>query len=287
MATRTNPTHLAERGVLLDPAGFAQHATLQRWISHEHAQFVEHYWSVSWDLPAGTKYVASLVPVSAVNLTNEWGGSIRHGAERPGSYVTGVVSRRRFDVTLFGWGHVVGVRYRPGAFSVITGIDASTLRDKTFRAEKYVDRMDPLEGVAPRNPHAGFMLDSFVGNQVARYVYDLDEASSLLSRLAVIDAAQADSVAELADQAALSERSLERLSNLYIGVGPKWLLMRRRVHRSLERLNASDYESLSGLAHDLGWFDYAHFSREFKRIVGQTPRAYVANLTQEPCQEMS
>lgn len=264
---------------MLDPAGFTQHATLQRWSSQEHAEFVEHYWSVSWDLPPRTKYVASLVPVSAVNLTNEWGGSIRRGAERPGCYVTGVVSRRRFDVTLFGQGHVVGVRYRPGAFSVVTSIDASALRDKTFRAEKYVDRMAPLEGVAPRNPNAGFMLDSFIGNQLASYVYDLDEARGLLSRLAVIDAAQATSVAELAEQVGLSERSLERVSNAYIGVGPKWLLMRRRVHRAVERLNASEYESLSDLAHDLGWFDDAHFSREFKRIVGQTPRVYVAALT--------
>lgn len=139
--------------------------------------------------------------------------------------------------------------------------------------------MAPLESVAPRNPNAGFMLDSFMGNQLASYVYDLDEARGLLSRLAVIDAAQATSVAELAEQVGLSERSLECMSNAYIGVGPKWLLMRRRVHRAVERLNASEYESLSDLAHGLGWFDYAHFSREFKRIVGQTPRVYVAALT--------
>lgn len=265
--------------MLLDPAGFAQHASLQRRSSAVHPEFVEHYWSVSWDLPEGTRYVASLVPVSAVNLTDEWGGSIRQGAERPGSYLTGVVSRRRFDVTLYGWGHVVGVRYRPGAFSVLTGIDASALRDRTFRAEKYFDRMDPLEGIAPRNPHAGERFDAFIAGQVAKYVYDLDEANRLLDRLAVIDAAVADSVAGLAEQVGLSERTLERMSNYYIGVGPKWLLMRRRVHQSVDRLNSADYQSLSDLAHDLGWFDYAHFSRDFKRIVGRTPRNYVASLT--------
>lgn len=252
---------------------------LQRWVPQEHTEFVEHYWAVSWDLPPGTKYVASLVPVSAVNLTDEGGGSIRRGAERPGCYVTGVVSRRRFDVTLFGRGHVVGVRYRPGAFSVVTGIDASTLRDRTFRAQRFLDRMEPLEGITPSDPGAGFQLDSFIDNQIARYVYDLDEARGLLSRLSAIDAAAADSVAELAERAALSERSIERMSNTYIGVGPKWLLMRRRVHQALSRLNSSQYQSLSGLAHDLGWFDYAHFSRDFKRIVGQTPRAYVSMLT--------
>ncbi|MFC6714487.1 helix-turn-helix domain-containing protein [Branchiibius cervicis] len=279
MVTRTKPTHLAERGVLLDPAGFARHATLQRWRSAMNPQFVEHFWSVSWDLPPGTRYVASLVPLSAINLTNEWGGSIRHGAERPGSYITGVVSRRRFDVTLYGWGHVVGIRYRPGAFSVITGIDARSLRDRTFRAEKFIGQVDPLEGIDPRQENAALRFDAFVSGQVDRYVYDLDEAESILERAAIVDAAEASSVAELADQVGLTERSLERLSNFYIGVGPKWLLMRRRVHQSLQRLNAAEYESLSGLAHDLGWFDYAHFSRDFKRIVGQTPRAYASALT--------
>lgn len=281
MATRTKPTRSSGHGVLLDPDGFAQHASLRRWSTEHHPELVEHYWSVGWDLPPGTGYVASLVPVSAVNLTDEWGGSIRRGAERPGSYVTGVVSRRRFDVTLHGRGHVVGVRYRPGAFSLLTGIDAATLRDKTFPAEKYAGRLDPLTGTVPDDPDVADVLDRFVAAQVARSVDDFDEARRLLRRLALLDAAEAASVADLADQLGCSERSLERMSNFYVGVGPKWLLMRRRVHRSLERLNAADYESLSDLAHDLGWFDYAHFSREFKRIVGRTPRHYVMELTRE------
>lgn len=279
MVTRTKPTPAAQHGVLLDPAGFAQHATLHRWPTAEHADVVEHYWSVSWELPPGTRYVASLLPVSAVNLTREWGGSIRDGAERPGSYLTGVVSRRRFDVTLHDRGHVVGVRYRPGAFSVVTGIDASTLRDRTFRAERYVDRFEPPPGADPADPTVAGLLDEFIAAQVARGVRDGQEAHLLLRQIAVVDAADAGSVAELAGQVGRSQRSLERLSNFYIGVGPKWLLMRRRVHRSLERLNARGYDSLSDLAHDLGWFDYAHFSRDFKRIVGQTPRSYAAGLT--------
>jgi AraC-like DNA-binding protein len=35
-------------------------------------------------------------------------------------------------------------------------------------------------------------------------------------------------------------------------------------------------EDLAGLAASLGWFDQAHFSREFRSVVGMTPSAYLA-----------
>ena len=33
---------------------------------------------------------------------------------------------------------------------------------------------------------------------------------------------------------------------------------------------------LAVLAADLGWFDHAHFCREFRRVVGSTPGDYLA-----------
>lgn len=275
MATRTNPTTAAQ-GVLLDPAGFARHATLHRWPSRRYPRFVENYWAVDWDLPGATRYLASLVPVSAVNLTHEWGGSLRDGVARPGVYLTGVVSKHRFDVTLSGRGHVVGIKFRPGAFAVLTGLDAGSLRDRTVLADPYVARLGRLRAVTPQDRDPVCALDDFLQDQeFFEGQAGRPETGDLLARLALIDAAEAESVGALARSVGVTERTLERLSNTYIGVGPKWLLMRRRVHRALEQLNASTPGDLSGLAHDLGWFDYAHFSRDFKAITGRTPRAHV------------
>ncbi|WP_209307452.1 helix-turn-helix domain-containing protein [Geodermatophilus sp. DF01-2] len=34
-------------------------------------------------------------------------------------------------------------------------------------------------------------------------------------------------------------------------------------------------DDLAGLAASLGWFDQAHFSRDFRAVVGTTPSAYL------------
>nr|WP_277626458.1 helix-turn-helix domain-containing protein [Arsenicicoccus piscis] len=94
-------------------------------------------------------------------------------------------------------------------------------------------------------------------------------------------------VDQFADIAHLSVRALQRLTRRYIGVSPKWLIMRARVHDALEALHAaaadpSSAEPLDDLAARLGWFDQSHFTRDFRSIVGQSPAAYRDQLGLPP-----
>ena len=41
-------------------------------------------------------------------------------------------------------------------------------------------------------------------------------------------------------------------------------------------IDAGAVDDLAGLAASLGWFDQAHFSRDFRAVVGVTPSAYHA-----------
>jgi AraC-like DNA-binding protein len=71
-------------------------------------------------------------------------------------------------------------------------------------------------------------------------------------------------------------RSLQRRFRHYVGVGPKWVIRRYRLHEAAERLKADSPPPLADLAASLGYADQAHFARDFKRVVGQTPRAFAA-----------
>jgi transcriptional regulator GlxA family with amidase domain len=81
-------------------------------------------------------------------------------------------------------------------------------------------------------------------------------------------------VAALASAMALAPRALQRLFRDYIGVGPKWVVRRFRLQEAAELLETTNATVASVAAH-LGYFDQAHFVRDFKAVVGATPSEYV------------
>jgi AraC-like DNA-binding protein len=81
-------------------------------------------------------------------------------------------------------------------------------------------------------------------------------------------------VDELAVQVGLSERALQRLFGDYVGVPPKWVIRRFRLHDAASRLANAEELDLTHLAQELGYADQAHFARDFKAIVGRSPSNY-------------
>ena len=81
-------------------------------------------------------------------------------------------------------------------------------------------------------------------------------------------------VDELATQLGMGERALQRLFGEYVGVSPKWVIRRFRLHDAASRLAKAEDVNLTYLAQELGYSDQAHFTRDFKAIVGRSPSDY-------------
>jgi AraC-like DNA-binding protein len=69
-------------------------------------------------------------------------------------------------------------------------------------------------------------------------------------------------------------RTLQRRFRHYVGVSPKWVIQRYRMHEVAEELKSPTPPALAELAARLGYFDQAHFARAFKATVGESPRAF-------------
>ena len=74
--------------------------------------------------------------------------------------------------------------------------------------------------------------------------------------------------------AELDVRALQRTFRKYVGVSPKWVIRRHRLHEALLLLTAPHPPTLAALAAGLGYADQAHFGRDFKRAVGQSPQSF-------------
>jgi AraC-like DNA-binding protein len=85
-------------------------------------------------------------------------------------------------------------------------------------------------------------------------------------------------VAELADACCLSARQIERRFVDVAGVPPKALARMVRFDAIRTRLMYSQDADLTALAHEFGYADQAHFSRDFRAFTGTTPRRFVQEM---------
>ncbi len=284
MAAWKNATTSAatERGVLR-PDETAATAGLRRdtAVHPALAPFVERYWSVRWDLTGRPPFRSEVLSHPSVNVSVESGDRPRFGFALPAVLVHGVVSRR-FTVDLVGIGRVTAVKFRPGGFRAFTGVlpacngvsalraelgvDAAVLRAAVLASEDDGDRVAALD--AALAPHAPEPEPAYL------------DLIALLDRM--VDDRSLVRVDQVADLAATSTRTLQRLFAAYVGLSPKAVLARYRLQDAAALIDAGEVDDLAALAADLGWFDQAHFSRDFRKVVGVTPSAYLLRARQAP-----
>ena len=276
--TKATATATASTAGLLRPEEFARNVDLVREpAGAPAARWVENRWSLRWRLPRGRWYDSEVLPHPTCSLTVELGSHPRAGMP-PGEVVavTGVCSRR-FDVEVRGWGRVVGLRFRPGGLAALTGLAASAWTDRSVPAVAVLPATlvralaDPdlaasgtewaetaergLAALAPAEPDPRYEL-------VLEVVADMLADHRLLS------------VAAAAERHGTSVRTLQRWFTQYVGVGPKWVLARYRLHDAVADLDAGWDGTLTDLAVRYGWYDQAHFTRDFTALVGMTPGQY-------------
>jgi AraC-like DNA-binding protein len=270
------PTTTTTAGILR-PEEFPHYATLARpAASPELDRWVDGYWSVEWDLPAGTSYLSQVIPHPALHLTVESGEGARHGFRMPAALLHGVVTSR-FQIRLSGTGSVFGVKFRPGGFGAFTGLDVGTSLGKVIPLQQFFGsaadalRDDVLRARPADRPALAdrFLLECRPGPD-PRYDRLLEVVADMLADRTLTR------VEDVTERHGIPLRSLQRLFRRYVGVGPKWALQRYRLHDALALIDAGTVDDLAELAASLGWYDQAHFTREFTALVGTTPARYAA-----------
>lgn len=257
------------RGILRQrppPGGCFHHARLAPVA--DLAAVVQHFWIVRWDLRGFPPETRETLPHPNVHLTLAPGESRLYGVQ------TG-----RFTRVLEGRGGVFGIKFRPGAFRPFLQRPVSSLRDCTMPLrELFHTAADGAEAaVAAASPDDAAMVVA-----AERFLLDnLPPADPEVNRVAdIVDGIAGDRsvtrVEHILERYDLHIRTLQRLFNDYVGVGPKWVISRYRLHEAVERLGQDHPVEWTEFALELGYFDQAHFIRDFKAVTGRTPADYLA-----------
>ncbi len=83
--------------------------------------------------------------------------------------------------------------------------------------------------------------------------------------------ADKQTVKQLTDDTGISQRHLARRFQQCMGLSPKEYLRVNRFIRSLQHLKQHPTRSLTEIAYESGYYDQAHFIRDYKAYAGHTP----------------
>ena len=75
-----------------------------------------------------------------------------------------------------------------------------------------------------------------------------------------------------------SPRTLQRHFRQSVGVPAKWVLARFRLQEAAVELERDPGVNLAELSARLGWHDQAHFTNDFRRMLGTTPARYARDI---------
>lgn len=255
------------RGLLHRDRSFEQFSLSRFAPIPELEPWVEHHWMVLYDLGGRPAYRQRNLSHPNQHLVVD-----TRGATGLFGAASGV-----FETVLSGTGRVFATKFRAGAFRPFLGRAVSVLTDTMLPVETVFDTSaEALTAtLAGLNDPTG-MAERL--EAVIRARLPAPDEKAVLARR-IVEHAEANlelvSAAALAEAFGMGLRALQRLFDEYVGVSPKWVIDRYRMLEAVETLNAGAPDSLTELAHRLGYFDQAAFNHAFERLTGAAPGAFL------------
>jgi AraC-like DNA-binding protein len=244
------------------------------------APFVDYYWIPRWDLRGQPPYEQRILPHPNVHLVFEACGAGIFG-----------VDRRLFTRSLSGLGLAFGVRFTAGCFRPFWQAPISQLTDRVVpaarlfgpRAEKTRQAImcagADLVGTGS-GPDSDARMIGYADALLCSVLPERDpvaeQAAALVAR--VTEDPGLRRVDQLSAVSGMTARTLQRLFADYVGVSPKWVMRRARLHEAAERADSGEPVDWALLASDLGYADQAHLTRDFTVTIGVSPARYTAPL---------
>ncbi|WP_327370460.1 helix-turn-helix domain-containing protein [Streptomyces sp. NBC_01217] len=269
----TRPSDQDTRGIIDPRAGF-EHFELTRHLpSPDLAWAVDRYWVVRWDMPDGESFEQRVIPHAAVHLVFE-----------DGAATIEAISPHEFVRRLERRGQVFGVKFRPAGFRPFLRSRVSAVAGQRFAASAVFgaaagDVARELAGADDVNGSAA-AVEALLR---ARDVQPLPATGPLNAVVALVVADRSlTRVDALAERLGMSTRKLQRLFADHVGLSPKWVINRCRIHEAAELAMRRASVDWAELAAELGYSDQSHLVRDFTATVGTSPEQYTRRAARTP-----
>lgn len=170
-----------------------------------------------------------------------------------------------------------GVRFLPG-FNPILGENVmDKLIDRKIPFEELVDDERMLNSIYTAESFRD-RIDAFMRYYMSIYqrIMPMDKSNLIVrhSLNMIFNRRGNITVEELADETGYSTRHINQCFRDETAMSPKQFIKIIRFQSALDRLHSNEKKPLSEIASSAGYYDQAHFIREFREYTGFTPNKY-------------
>lgn len=232
------------------------------------------HWIPVWDIPDGQVHTQTVLqyPICLIVVSHDYARfyGVTAGAS---------------TVDLSGSGWAFGTMLQPAAGRMLWQRPVSELTDRHVTIDdvpglagaEVTSTLRTIMAPDPSDPERHAEAIAYVEDLLAGHL-PIGETGVLIND--IVERVESDPgitrVDHLAEIFALSERQLQRITRDRLGLTPKWLIQRRRLHDATLRLKDGS-TSLADIAYELGYSDQAHFTRDFSHVTGMAPGWYLAD----------
>jgi AraC-like DNA-binding protein len=250
--------------------------------SPELQPFVKCFWSLE-DEAQPMPVKQRVIPDGCMEMLFHYGDLYRQYFEdgsfitQPRCFVFGQITSF-IEIEPTGKSGIISARFAPDGLSPFLNIMVSELEDKAVSiAELFGEKGKSLEEKvlnAPDNAERIQLIETFLLSLLAD-PKTIDTLTKACVDVIVRSQGQIGMV-ELADKMNMHRRNIERKFTSAIGMSPKQLSRVVRLQATLKMLQEQNFTSLTSLAYENGYYDQAHFIKDFKEFTGMSPKSFYA-----------
>ncbi|KAA3440516.1 AraC family transcriptional regulator [Rufibacter hautae] len=249
------------------------------------AEYVRHFW-IAEGQDISAPYHFSSVANGCAQLTFHYKGSfMAPGTEQtvPEFYLQGPSSKPTKLVTQESFG-ILGAALYPYTASLLFKTPGQEVRDQARPMQEMLGSgLRQLEEQITTSASTEERLDLLVQFLTEQLLQEKNPDAPLQQLIkAEIDAGQQPDVENLYEQMHTSRRQFERRFKNLLGFSPREYAKIQRFRYALQQYLEAPNQSFTQLALNSGYYDQAHFNRDFKELSGVTPRTFFSEDPQDP-----
>lgn len=173
---------------------------------------------------------------------------------------------------------LLGIRFHPGGAFQLFGLDMPELMGNVYSAAELDTDINNqhLLDVRHKLNHADSiatrigLIDDWLLQQAAQRLAQAGPVQQLWSHLSN----EGISIDLIAGQMNLSRRQLERRFQQEVGLTMVYVKQLQQIKKARQLISINPERPLVDIAHEAGFYDQAHFNRQFQKINQQTPGQY-------------
>jgi len=184
------------------------------------------------------------------------------------AFVTGIMETAKL-VPIPHKMELFGVRFRPGVLSYLLKTDMSELKNKMCDLPRINKNI--FKNLIQDNNAGDENIVESVNSKLTELLTKENFKDNFFIIMEIICENPEISINELSLKSGFSIKSLERIFNKRIGLSPKKFIRIMRFQKAHKRISNEGLADLVTVALSSGYFDQAHFNREYKKLVGFNP----------------